>query len=287
MNSKTDISGVGDPRPGTGPIGPNGLVLTALSDGVLVVTLNDPARRNPLSTVMIEQLIAVLTAAAADDAVRALVLTGADGAFSSGGDLAAMPPASREASDDRMDLIRRLLTMISESAKPTVAAIEGPAAGISVGLAAVCDIVVMAEGARMLFPFTRLGLVPDGGLMSSLPHRIGRSAAKRVLLFGDPVGTDEALTLGLADEATPTGQSLDRALDLAAILAGRAPQSIAAIKQFFAAEKLDVDAALAAERRTQRELYFSSDFAEGKSAFFGQRVPRFSGPYKPINNTLR
>ncbi|MDQ0000724.1 enoyl-CoA hydratase/isomerase family protein [Pseudarthrobacter sulfonivorans] len=252
-------------------------MLTALNDGVLVLTLNDPARRNPLSTPMVEQLITTLTAAAADDAVRALVLTGADGAFSSGGDLAAMPPASREASDDRMDLIRTLVSLISESSRPTVAAIEGPAAGISVGLAAVCDVVVMAEGARMLFPFTRLGLVPDGGLMSSLPRRIGQSAAKRVLLFGNPVGTDEAVTLGLADEATPAGLSLQRAVELAGVLAGRASHSLAAIKGFFAAERLDLDAALAAERRTQRELYFSNDFAEGKAAFFARRNPRFTG----------
>jgi 2-(1,2-epoxy-1,2-dihydrophenyl)acetyl-CoA isomerase len=251
----------------------SGLVLTTLRDGVLVVTLNDPARRNPVSTPMIEQLITTLTAAAADDAVRALVLTGADGSFSSGGDLAAMPPVSREASDERMDLIRRLVGLISESAKPTFAAIEGPAVGISVGLAAVCDVVVMAEGARMLFPFTRLVLVPDGGLMSSLPRRIGWSAAKRVLLFGDPVGTDEALMLGLADEATPRWM----AVELAGVLVGRAPRSLGAIKEFFAGDRLDIDAALDAERRTQRDLYFSNDFAEGKAAFFARRNPRFTG----------
>lgn len=255
----------------------DGLVLTALNDGVLVVTLNDPARRNPVSTPMVEQLITAFAAAATDDAVRALVFTGADGAFSSGGDLSAMPPASREASDDRMDRIRRLVVLITKSAKPTVAAIEGPAAGISVGLAAVCDLVIMAEGAKMLFPFTRLGLLPDGGIMSSLSHRVGRSAAKRLLLLGNPIGTDEALILGLADEATPAGRSLHRAVELAGVLAGRAPQSVAAVKRFFAAERLDIDTALAAEQRTQRELYFSTDFAEGKAAFFDRREPRFTG----------
>lgn len=253
------------------------LVLTELNDGVLVVTLNDPARRNPLSTPMREQLIDVFAAAAADDAVRALVLTGADGAFSSGGDLSAMPPASREDSDERMDRVRTLVQLVAGSAKPTIAAIEGPAAGISVGLAAACDVVIMAEGAKVLFPFTRLGLLPDGGLMGSLSHRIGRSAAKRVLLLGNPVGTAEALALGLADEAAPAGAALHRALDTAVVLAGRAPQSLAAVKEFFAAGRLEVGDALAAEQRIQRELYFSQDFAEGKSAFFGRREPRFTG----------
>ena len=195
----------------------NALVLTTLTEGVLVVTLNDPTRRNPVSTPMREELIAALEAAAANDEVRVLVLTGADGAFSSGGDLSAMPPASREDSDIRMGRMRTLVRLISESAKPTVAAIEGPAAGIGVGLAAACDIVLMADGARMLFPFTRLGLLPDGGLMSSLSQRIGRSAAKRVLLLGNPVDTVEALALGLADEATPAGACLRRAVDIAVV----------------------------------------------------------------------
>ncbi|WP_082506833.1 enoyl-CoA hydratase/isomerase family protein [Arthrobacter sp. Leaf337] len=256
---------------------PARLVLTALHDGVLVVTLNDPARRNPLSTLMREQLIAALAAAAADDAVRVAVLTGADGAFSSGGDLSAMPPATKEDSNERMSRIRTLVQLVTGSAKPMIAAVEGPAAGISVGLMAACDIVIMAEGAKALFPFSRLGLLPDGGLMGSLSHRIGQSAAKRVLLLGDPVGTSEALTLGLADEAVPAGQALQRAVDLAAVLTGRAPRSLAAIKEFFAAGRLDVDDALAAEQQIQRELYYSQDFAEGKAAFFDRREPRFTG----------
>jgi 2-(1,2-epoxy-1,2-dihydrophenyl)acetyl-CoA isomerase len=264
---------VESPSPGAGAE----LVLTAVKDGVLVVTLNDPARRNPVSPPMREQLIGALTAAAADDDVRALVLTGADGAFSSGGDLAAMPPASREASDDRMGRVRTLVELVAESAKPTIAAIEGPAAGVSAGLAAACDVVIMAEGARMLFPFTQLGLLPDGGLMGSLSHRIGGSAAKRVLLFGNPVGSGEALRLGLADETTPAGHALQRAVDLAVELSGRAPQSVAAIKKFYAAGRLNIDDALAAEQRIQRELFFSQDFAEGKAAFFSRREPRFSG----------
>jgi enoyl-CoA hydratase/carnithine racemase len=206
-----------------------------------------------------------------------VVLTGADGAFSSGGDLSAMPPASRQASDDRMDRVGALVQLVARSTKPTIAAVEGPVAGISVGLAAACDVLIMAEGAKVLLPFSRLGLLPDGGLMGSLSRRIGPAAAKRVLLLGNPIGTAEALALGLADEAVPTGGALRRAVDTAVVLATRAPQSLAAIKDFFAAGRLEVDDALAAERRVQRELYFSQDFAEGKAAFFERREPQFTG----------
>jgi 2-(1,2-epoxy-1,2-dihydrophenyl)acetyl-CoA isomerase len=253
------------------------LVETTLSQGTLVVTLSDPARRNPISEPMREALIGALQAAAADDGVRVIVLTGAQGAFSSGGDLSAMPPKSTGDSDARMGRVATLVRLVSESTKPMVAAVEGPAAGVSVGLMAACDFVCMAEGANVLFPFTRLGLLPDGGVMASLSHRIGRTAAKRVLLLGNPVGAAEAVALGLADEATPKAGALPRALEIAAELAGRAPGSVAAVKNFFVVGALEVDDALAAERRVQRELYFSQDFAEGKAAFFAQREPRFTG----------
>lgn len=253
------------------------LVQRTFHEGVLIITLNDPARRNPISTAMREELIAVLEAAAADDAVRVLVLTGAGGAFSSGGDLAAMPPASREDGDARMARVRILVQLVSESAKPTIAAIEGPAAGISVGLAAACDIVVMAEDAKLLFPFTRLGLLPDGGLLGSLSQRVGRSAAKRILLLGNPVGSAVALSSGFADELTPRGGALSRAVEAATELSARAPRSLAAVKKFFAAGELEIHDALATEQRIQPDMYFSQNFAEGKAAFFERREPQFNG----------
>jgi len=253
------------------------LIEHVLRDGVLQLTLNDPERRNPVSPDMREELIAALEAAASDQTVRVIVFTGAGGAFSSGGDLSAMPPESKDASDERMHRLQLLVRLVAGSAKPTVAAVEGPATGVSAGLAAACDFVVMAAGANFLFPFTRLGLVPDGGVIASLSHRIGRSAARRVLLLGDPVGTDNALALGLADEATAKGGALDRALKLAGELAGRAPLSMAAIKSAFAAGPVELDGVLDAELTGQRELYFSRDFAEGRAAFFEHRIPKFTG----------
>jgi enoyl-CoA hydratase/carnithine racemase len=253
------------------------LVERVLRDGVLQLTLSDPARRNPISPDMREELIAALEAAASDLAVRVIIFVGAGGAFSSGGDLSAMPPESKDTSDERMHRLQLLVRLVAGSGKPTVAAVEGPAAGVSAGLAAACDFVVMAAGANFLFPFTRLGLVPDGGVIASLSHRIGRSAARRVLLLGDPVGTDKALDLGLADKVTVKGSALDRALELAGELAGRAPLSMAAIKSAFAAGPVELDGVLEAELTGQRELYFSRDFAEGRAAFFERREPKFTG----------
>lgn len=252
------------------------LIEQVLQDGVLQLTLNDSGRRNPVSPDMREELIVALEAAASDQAVRVIVFTGAGGAFSSGGDLSAMPPESQDASDERMHRVHLLVRLVAGLAKPTIAAVEGPVAGVSAGLAAVCDFVVMADGSKFLFTFTRLGLVPDGGVMASLGHRIGRSAAKRVLLLGDPVGTETAVALGLADEATAKGGALDRALKLAGELAKRAPLSIAAIKSAFADGPVELEGVLDAELTGQRELYFSRDFAEGKAAFFERREPKFT-----------
>jgi enoyl-CoA hydratase/carnithine racemase len=253
------------------------LVEQTLQDGVLQLTLNDPERRNPISPDMREELIVALEIAASDQAVRVIIFTGAGGAFSSGGDLSAMPPESKDASNQRMHRVQLMIRLIAGMAKPTIAAVEGPAAGVSAGLAAICDFVVMADDAKFLFPFSRLGLVPDGGIMASLGHRIGWSAAKRVLLLGDPIGTDTALAMGLADETTAKGKALDRSLELAGELAKRAPMSLAAIKSAFATGPLELEGVLGAELIGQRELYFSQDFAEGKAAFFERREPKFTG----------
>jgi 2-(1,2-epoxy-1,2-dihydrophenyl)acetyl-CoA isomerase len=113
--------------------------------------------------------------------------------------------------------------------------------------------------------------------MSSLSQRIGRSAAKRLLLLGNPVGPAEARALQLADDVAPMGGALQQAMENASVLAARAPLSLAAVKEFFTMGSLEINDALAAELRIQRELYFSQDFAEGKAAFFERRDPRFIG----------
>jgi enoyl-CoA hydratase/carnithine racemase len=253
------------------------LLLQHRDAGVLTLTLNDPDRRNPIGDAMRAQLVAALESSAADDTVRAIVITGADGVFSSGGDLASMPPDGIAAADARLAELRRLVELVAHTPKPVLAAVEGAAAGASVGIAASCDLVVASASAKFLLPFSRLGLFPDAGLIATLAQRVGTARARRLLLVGDAVTASTAAAIGLVDEVVAVGEALARARVLAMRLASRSPQSIAAVKRAYAtgapslAEGLDLEAA------AQRDLYFSADFAEGKAAFFERREPDFRG----------
>lgn len=251
------------------------LVQQALHAGVLEVVLTDPPRRNALSPAMRDELIEVLACAASAEQVSVVVLAGAAGTFSAGGDLGSMPPASPEASDERMRRVELLIRTVLDLSKPTVVALEGAAAGASVGLAAACDLVVMAEDARVVLPFGALGLVPDGGVMASLSLRVGGARARRILLLGEPVSASEAQLWGLADVVVPAGQVRDVALERARLLASRAPGTLRAVKAAFRDGAPGFDDAFEAERLGQRELFFSADFAEGKRAFFDKRAPVF------------
>lgn len=246
---------------------------------VRVLTLHDPARRNVLSSALRHGLVEACRDLQADQSPRrprAVVLTGAQGAFSAGGDLSEMPPASRDAARERLQEVRWLVEAIRHSFAVWVAAVEGPAAGVSCGLAAACDVVVAGESAKFLVPFSRLGLVPDGGALWTVAHRVGANRAKRLFLHGDPVSAQEAHSLGLADEVVPDGTALERATSLASELAMRAPGSVTAIKDYYAAGEHTLSSALEFEAERQVVQYFSPELTEGRAAFFERRPPNFT-----------
>lgn len=251
------------------------LIRTELSDGILTITLDEPARRNPLSADMRAEIAAVLSPLPAE--VRAVVFTGADSVFSAGGDLASMPPESPEASDERMAAVADFIRLVVGLPVPTVAAVEKAAAGASVGLACASDVIVAGRSAQFLLPFTRLGIVPDGGLLALLPARIGLARARRLMIAGDPIRAEDGAAYGLVDHLVEDGAALGTAVEAAARLAARAPGSVRAIKQALAAGVPSLDEAFAAESAGQRALFFTADFREGKAAFFDKRAPEFTG----------
>ncbi|MGW9825644.1 2-(1,2-epoxy-1,2-dihydrophenyl)acetyl-CoA isomerase [Brevibacterium pityocampae] len=251
------------------------LIRTELSAGILTITLDEPARRNPLSADMREEIAAVLFPLPAE--VRAVVFTGADSVFSAGGDLASMPPESPEASDERMAAVADFIRLVAGLPVVTVAAVEKAAAGASVGLACACDVIVAGRSAQFLLPFTRLGIVPDGGLLALLPARVGLARARRLMIAGDPIRAEDGAAFGLVDELVDDGAALGAAAEAAARLAARAPGSVRAIKQALSAGAPSLDEAFAAEAAGQRALFFTADFREGKAAFFDKRTPEFTG----------
>lgn len=239
---------------------------------VALLTLDHPGRRNALSPPLKQQLEAALERVLADREVRAVVLTGAGGHFSAGGDLGAMDATDLAAGRARMEAMHRLVRLMVRSPKPLLAAVEGWCAGGSVGLMLCCDTIIAAAGARFVASFPKVGLVPDLGLMHSLPRRLGEGRARQMLLYAEPVAAPEALRIGLVDQMVADGGTVAAALARAARLCELAPLSLSYTRQRLWHGLEDV---LDWERDTQAALFLSADHAEGRAAFFGKRDARF------------
>lgn len=253
------------------------VVTAADDDATRVLTLNRPEARNAIDVPMRERLLAELRRAAGDPGVRAIVLTGAGGTFSAGGDVRTMEGAGPDAVRARLAPVHQAVRLIATCGTPVIAAVEGAAAGLGVSLAAVCDHVVAAEDARFVAAFGKVGLVADGGLLWTLPQRVGLGRAKEMLVFGRPVPARRAYEIGLADSLAAPGQALDAALERAAEAAALAPLSIAAAKRLLARTDHGLKRLLESEREEQAVLFGTADFAEGRAAFAERRPPRFEG----------
>lgn len=245
------------------------------SDGeVTVITLDYQARRNALSPALKAQLATALEAVEADSGCRAVVLTGAGGQFCAGGDLDSMRVESLADGRARMAANHALLRLLARSSKPIVAAVEGWCAGGGIGLALCCDTLVAAEGARFVASFPKVGLIPDFGLLHTLPLRVGVGAARQMMLYAEPVDAPRAERIGLVDQMVPDGTALEAALARARTFRTLAPLSSALTRQYLSH---GLDAALDWEREAQAGLFQTADHAEGKAAFFERRPPRFEG----------
>lgn len=243
-------------------------------DGLLIVTLSEPARRNPVGHATRLALLAHLAEAEADDAVRAVVLTGAGGHFSAGGDIRDQGERSIAAHRDRFATIRDLVLRMVRLSKPLVAAVEGWAAGGGFALAMACPTIIASRQARFTASFTKIGLIPDMGLLATLPARIGPARARQMILDNRVVEAPEAQALGMSDQLCASGEALDRASAIARLQAEAAPLPRQFIIDWFAR---DVAAALDYEQTIQPALLNSLDAAEGRAAFRDKRTPRFRG----------
>ncbi len=251
------------------------LITVTGHDATRVLTLDRPEVRNAIDVPTRELLRDELRRAVDDPAVRAVVLTGAGGTFSAGGDVRSMEGAGPDAVRARLAPLHETVRLIATGGTPVIAAIEGVAAGLGVSLAAVCDHVVAAEDARFVAAFGKVGLVPDGGLLWTLPRRVGMGRARDMLLFGTPVPASRAYEIGLADSLAPPGAALAAALERAAGAAALAPLSVAAAKRLLVGDGLE--RLMEAECLEQAALFGTVDFAEGRAAFAERRPPRFEG----------
>lgn len=242
--------------------------------GVLVITITDPERRNPVGHAVRQELARAFAEAEADDAIHAVVLTGAAGHFSAGGDIRDQGERSLAQHRDRLGTIRELVLRMVHYSKPLVAAVEGWAAGGGFALAMACPTVVAARDARFVASFTRIGLIPDMGLLATLPARTGPALARRIMLTNQPVEASEALVKGIVDVISEAGQALETAVSLAREEAAAAPLPRQFIIDWFAQ---DIARVLDHEQSIQPILLNSADAAEGRAAFREKRAPQFRG----------
>ncbi len=244
---------------------------------VAILTLNDPDRRNALSMELRTTLRDRLQALGQDADCRAIVLTGAGGAFCAGGDLAAMRRDDPAGARHRLGIVQDIIRAVAAGPRPVLAAVDGPAFGAGMALAAAADHVIAAETtARFSASFVRLGLMPDAGLLWSLPQRVGAARARGLMLSGQVLDAEQAQAMGLADAVCPLADLMASAIKQAQVLAAGGPLAVAQIKAGFARGTPSLEDVLAMERDGQPLLFASEDFAEGLAAFRDKRPPEFS-----------
>ncbi len=278
--------------PVPGPVGylgveiPEGRLVTIedisyeVDGGVGLLTLNRPDKRNAATSEMLRHLLASLNEAAADDDVRAVLLTGAGPAFCVGQDLSD-PAASGEDPDLGALLEERwnpVIRAMRANPKPVVVAVNGAAAGAGMSLALAGDVVVAGESATFHPAFAAIGLAPDSGMSWALPRLVGPARARALAMITDTLTAEEAMDLGIVWKVVDDDSLLAQAGDLAVLLASGPTLAYAATKQAIeAAEANSLSEQLDLERDIQRDLGHSRDYREGVTAFMEKREPRFDG----------
>ncbi|GAB3265572.1 enoyl-CoA hydratase-related protein [Alteromonas gracilis] len=248
-------------------------------DGVAVLTLDDPDRRNVMSSEMTEEWVAAIEALSGDRDLRAVVVTGAGSAFCSGGHtawIASEPDAGVDRLRTRMIAFYRAWLSIRRLEVPTIAAINGPAIGAGLCLALACDLRVAAEGARMGTPFVKLGMHPGMAATYLLPDVVGRGHARDLLLTGRLVDADEAHRIGLVSRVLPAEGFRDEAVSIAADIAATAPiASRLTTLALRGSGHADIEAALQWEAMAQPITLATEDLQEGIAAVQAKRAPVF------------
>jgi enoyl-CoA hydratase/carnithine racemase len=256
-----------------------GLVRVEVAGRVATVTLDRPEALNAISTELALDLAAALEPLAVDPGVGAVVLTGAGNrAFCVGADLKQRASFDDQGWFVQREAFRRGFAAVRRCPLPTVAAVSGFALGGGTELAISCDLVVAATDATFGLPEVRLGLVPAGGGTQLLVRRVGRSAARDLVLTGRRVGAAEALELGLADRVVPGGEVLAAAAALADELAGNAPTAVRMAKWALeVGADLPLEAAMEVEDQAWRRAVLSNDRREGIAAWMEKRDPEWPG----------
>ena len=244
-----------------------------LEDRVATVTLNRPKVLNALNATMTRELDELFAELAMDESVRVVLLCGAGGkAFAAGADIAELAGADADSGERLAGGVQRVFRRIETMGKPVIACIDGFALGGGCELAMACTLRLASSTARLGQPEIKLGLIPGYGGTQRLPRLVGRGAALKMLLTGAMVDAAEALRIGLVDEVVPQENLMERAGELARLIAGMPPLAVAAaIEVVDRGADLPLDEALALEASIFGRLCGTEDKSEGTRAFLEKR----------------
>lgn len=259
-------------------------ILLSIDDGVATVTLNRPDKLNAFADDMRERLIAVLDQVASRADARVLVITGAGRGFCAGGDVRYMHALrERQAGFQELSPLleggRAVVTRIEALPIPSIAAINGVAAGAGASLALACDLRVASDAASFGLTFARIGLHPDWGATYALPRIVGLARALEMSWLGDMIDAPEMLRAGIVNHVWPAVEFGERVATLARRLAAAPRNAVRHVRQSMRASgDRTLNQCLDAEVAAQMACWKSPDVSEGLAAFVGKRTPEFDAP---------
>lgn len=255
------------------------VLLLDRSGAVATVTLNRPSTRNALNAELVTALSTTLPEITRDRTVRAVVLTGAGGAFCSGADLkSGMTGVETAALDQRIDEMHAVIRLMTGAPQPFVAAVDGAAVGFGCDLALACDLRILSTRAYLQEIFVKIGLMPDGGGTFWVPRLVGLGRAMEYLMLGTKIDAALAREVGLANRVVDVTELAACAAGLAADLAKGPPLALERIKRAVRdGTSGGLSDALAREKTNQLELLASQDLLEGVMAWAQRREPTFKG----------
>ena len=243
--------------------------------GIARIAINRPDKRNAVSPDARNALIEAVSGALGDNSIRAIVIGSTAGHFCAGGDIDSMIDLDVASGRVRMKDNHRMVRVLAEAEKPIVAGVEGFAMGAGAGIALLCDSIVLAESGALGFPFFRIGLTPDYGILYTLSRRVGGAKARQILLRAQMLKGQTAVDVGLADELVPDGNAEARAIELAQELGDMPPHAFALTKRHLAMEPQTLEAALEMEALSQSLAFVGDELIEGRAAFLEKRKPKF------------
>ncbi len=256
------------------------MIQYAVSDSVATVTIDRPEAMNACDAEVRRGLCSAFSRAGADPAVRAVVLTGVGRAFCVGQDLAELEPLYASGSPELGSIVSEFnaaVTALRSVAKPTVAAVNGVAAGAGASLAFACDFRIASSAASFVTAFTKIGLVPDTGQSWTLPRLVGYAKAMELLAFSSPVPADSALALGLVTRVVPAESFESSVASFAASLAAGPTVAFGYLRRMLDASSGPLADSLALEDELQSAAGRTSDHQRAVAAFLRKESPVFEG----------